>query len=142
MAYLIDTNVVSELIRKKPDKNVIQWFEHVQDESLYLSVITLGELRKGIEKLSDKKRRQRLKLWMENEIPAWFEERILSIDRAVADKWGYIQAHSKRTLPAIDSILIATALHHDLAMVTRNIKDFDLPSLEVINPWEDIKITS
>lgn len=137
MNYLIDTNVISEAFHTKPDQNVQKWFHKIPNHALFLSVLTIGEIRKGIEKASDIKRKQKLVLWLENDISHLFHNRILSITFEIADRWGRLQHQVKRPLPAIDSLLAATALHHDMALVTRNIKDFsDCPGLEIINPWE------
>lgn len=136
MSYLIDTNVLSELRRKTPDEQVVNWVNSRPATSLYLSVLTLGELRKGIESLADAKRRLKLADWLETELPLFFAGRIISIDDGVADRWGRLLAHAGRTLPAIDSLLGATAAHHGLTMVTRNSKDFANLGLEVLNPWE------
>ena len=135
MSYLLDTNVLSELVRAKPNEAVLAWFSEVPDESLYISVLTIGEIRKGEEGLSDGKRKEKLRLWLEHELPEWFGGRVLDIDAAVAERWGRLQADAQRPIPAIDSLLAATALHHELRMVTRNNKDFDDAALEVINPW-------
>lgn len=135
MSYLVDTNVLSELTRPNPAPSVTDWFEEVRDESLHLSVLTLGELRRGVEKLPPGKRREKLRYWLEHGLPAWFGERLLPIDAAVAEAWGRLQAASERTLPAVDSLLAATALHHHLRLVTRNTADFVVPGLETINPW-------
>jgi predicted nucleic acid-binding protein len=135
VSYLIDTNVISELTRSKPAPAVAAWFEEVADEALHLSVLTVGELRRGIEKLPLGKRKEKLRNWLEHELPAWFGERLLPIDAAVADAWGRLQATVQRTLPAVDSLLAATALHHHLRLVTRNTEDFEVVGLETINPW-------
>ncbi|MBF0558190.1 MAG: type II toxin-antitoxin system VapC family toxin [Nitrospirae bacterium] len=136
MSYLLDTNIVSETIRKNPNRSVITWLDHIPGEALFISVLTLGEIRKGIEALSDKKRREKLRLWLEHELPAWFEGRVLPVNLAVADRWGRLLAEAVRPLPAIDSLLAATALHYELRLVTRNARDFDYPGLEVINPFD------
>ena len=135
MSYLIDTNVLSELRRKTPDANVVKWVNSRPATSLYLSVLTLGELRKGIDSLADIKRKLKLVDWLETELPLFFAGRILAIDQSVADRWGRLLAVAGRPLPAIDSLLGATAAHHGLTMVTRNSKDFDNLGLEVLNPW-------
>ena len=137
MSYLLDTNVISETIRRRQDKLVIGWLEQVPAEALFLSVLTLGEIRKGVERLTDKKRREKLRLWLEHELPAWFEGRVLPIDLAVADRWGRLLAETGRPVPTIDSLLAATALHYELRLVTRNARDFAYPGLEVINPWQN-----
>lgn len=135
MSYLIDTNVISELARPKPAQSVAAWFEEVADEALHLSVLTLGQLRRGVEKLPSGKRKEKLRYWLEQELPAWFGERLLPIDSGVADIWGRLQAGAQRTLPAVDSLLAATALHHQLRLVTRNSSDFEVAGLVTINPW-------
>lgn len=137
MSYLLDTNVVSETIRRQQNKLVIGWLEHIPAEALFVSVLTLGELRKGIEMLADKKRREKLRLWLEHELPTWFEGRVLPVDLAVAERWGRLLAEVGRSVPTIDSLLAATALHYELRLVTRNTGDFAYQGLEVINPWQN-----
>ena len=135
MSYLIDTNVISELIKIKPDKKVINWFDTVPDRELYLSVLTIGEIRKGLVKVNNDAKRETIRAWLDYELMTWFSDRILPIDQHVANKWGLLQAQVNKTLPAIDSLIAATALHSDLIIVTRNTKDFDIISLETINPF-------
>ena len=139
MSYLIDTNVISELVRPNPDVVVLDWFANTPDDALFLSALTLGEIRKGVERLTrseDAQRREKLRLWLEHDLRDWFGLRILPIGPEVADHWGRLLAQLGRPVPAIDSLLAATALHHDLRLVTRNSRDFDYAGLEVINPWE------
>ena len=135
MSYLLDTNVLSELRRKSPDAGVVEWFTQRPASTLYLSVLTLGELRKGIEGLADTKRRMALTDWLETDLPGFFAGRILSIDTQVADRWGRLVAAAGRPLPAIDSLLGATAAQHGLSLVTWNERDFAGLGLDVINPW-------
>ena len=135
MSYLLDTNVVSELARPRPSPRVLAWFGAVPDHALHVSVLTLGEIRNGVERLRDLHRREKLRLWLESELPVWFGPRVLAIDADVADRWGRLIAAAGRTLPAVDSLLAATALGHGLRLVTRNTADFDFPDLEVVNPW-------
>jgi len=137
MSYLVDTNVVSELLRSEPNRAVIEWVQKVPTESLYLSVLTIGEIRNGIERLGTSKKRSRIVMWLEQELPAWFEDRILNINTEIAEKWGFILARSKEKVPAIDSLLAATALTYNLKIVTRNTKDFRaFADLEIFNPWD------
>lgn len=137
MRYLLDTNILSETIKKKPDNNVVSWLESVPQEQLYISVITIGEIRKGIEKLPTSAKCQKLLHWLETELVSWFHLHIIPIDIEIAEKWGYLMAASKRPLPAIDSLISATALTHNLTLVTRNIADFkDVHALETLNPWD------
>lgn len=135
MSYLLDTNIISELARPKPAKTVLAWFENIPSEALHISVLTLGEIRKGVEQMPDSARREKLRLWLEHDLAGWFETRVLPVDIQVADRWGRLIAQMGRPVPSIDSLLAATALHHELRLVTRNQKDFDYPGLEVINPW-------
>jgi predicted nucleic acid-binding protein len=138
MSYLIDTNVLSELVRNKPNEKVLKWFGSIPDETLFISVLVLGEIRKGIEVIKDSQRKEKLRLWLEIEVPDWFADRILVIDNFVADRWGRLQSEMKRPIPAIDSLIAATALHYDLRLVTRNEQDYHYPSLQIINPWKDL----
>ena len=135
MSYLVDTNALSELRRKTPDANVAAWFAHRPPVTLYLSVLTLGEIRKGVEGVTDTVRRQALTDWLETDLPVFFIGRILAVDDAVADRWGRLVAAAGRPLPAVDSLLAATALVHDLVLVTRNTKDFAGLPVQVFNPW-------
>lgn len=137
MSYLIDTNVLSELRRKNPSASVVAWFSQRPPVTLHISVLTLGEIRKGIDGLADEARRMKMLDWLETDLPAFFTGRILPVDAQVADRWGRMVAAAGRPLSAIDSLLAATALAHDLILVTRNVKDFaDIP-LQIINPWID-----
>ncbi len=137
MKYLIDTNILSELVKKKPDQQVIQWFQKGLDSSLYLSALTLGELRKGIDLLPQSKRRQELAHWLEKDLADWFWKRILPIDAVVAECWGALLAKADRPLSAIDSLIAATAVYNGCTLVTRNTKDFkSFETLKLINPFE------
>jgi hypothetical protein len=136
LSYLIDTNVLSELRRKQPDPNVVAWMQVRPRPSLFLSVLTLGEIRKGLERVEDAKRKQALLDWLEVELPHYFVGRLLHIDAATADRWGRLMAQAGKPLPAIDGLLAATALQHDLTLVTRNGKDFADVGVRLINPWE------
>ena len=135
MSYLVDTNVLSELRRKAPNKAVRGWFAARPASTLFLSVLTLGEIRKGIEAVADAERRMRLNDWLETDLPAFFTGRILGIDTAVADRWGRMVAAAGRPLPAIDSLLAATAAQHGLVLVTRNVRDFAGLPVQLLDPW-------
>lgn len=135
MSYLLDTNVISELVRPKPAKIVLAWFENIPSDALHISVLTLGEIRKGVEQMPDSARREKLRLWLEHDLTDWFGAKVLPVDTLVSDRWGRLLAAVGRPVPSIDSLLAATALHHELRIVTRNQKDFDYLGLEVVNPW-------
>ena len=135
MSYLLDTNVLSELRRKTPDAAVAEWFSRRPASTLYLSVLSLGELRKGVESVADTARRSALRDWLETDLPGFFAGRILNVDVEVADRWGRLVAAAGRPLPVIDSLLGATAAQHGLSMVTRNGRDFRDLGLDVIDPW-------
>ncbi len=134
--WLVDTNVISELRRRDPDANVRAWFAQRPATELYLSVLTLGEIRKGVEALTDSGRRTVLREWLERELPVFFADRLLPIDAGVAHQWGQLLAEAGRSLPAIDSLLAATAMHHNLVLVTRNLKDVAGLPVKVLNPWD------
>lgn len=136
MSYLIDTNVLSELRRRDPDNNVVRWMSDRPPATQFISVLTLGELRKGVEGLPEGERKRRLLDWLEVELPTYFAGRILPVDVAVAQNWGLLLARPGRPLPAIDSLLAATALTHGLTLVTRNLRDFPQAQLRVLNPWD------
>ena len=135
MSYLIDTNVLSELRRKKPDAQVVNWMQARPRQSLFLSILTLGEIRKGIERVEDALKKQLLNDWLEVELPNYFLGRLLDINAQVADRWGRLLANAGRPIPAIDGLLAATALQNDLILVTRNLKDFDGLGVRLLNPW-------
>jgi toxin FitB len=137
--FLLDTTCISEIVRLKPEPRVMDWMEAVDEALLYLSVLTLGEIRKGLAGLPQSKRRTRLETWLEVELQARFSGRILPIDGAVADRWGLLAADAKRkgkALSTIDGLLAATALHRNLTIVSRNISDFTNTQVPLLNPWD------
>lgn len=134
--YLIDTMVLSEMVRKQPNQKVLHYMESLPEEHVFISVLTLGEIRKGIAKTPCPNRKNLLLFWLEDTLPSYMQDRILPIDHRIADKWGFINSNKKRPLPAIDSLLAATALVHNLKIVTRDHKHFSqMGELEMINPW-------
>jgi toxin FitB len=137
--FLLDTNCISELVRNKPEPRVLEWMEAADESLLYLSVLTLGEIRKGVAGLPRGKRQTQLEMWLELDLQARFSGRILSIDAPIADRWGLMVAEAKRkgrALSAIDGLLAATALQHSLTIVSRNISDFANTQVPTLNPWE------
>lgn len=137
--FLLDTNCISELVRSKPEPRVLEWMEAADESLLYLSVLTLGEIRKGVAGLPQSRRRTHLETWLALELQARFSGRILPIDAAIADRWGLLAAEAKRrgrSLSAIDGLLAATAIHHNLTIVSRNVSDFTNAQAPILNPWE------
>ena len=137
--FLLDTNVVSELIRPKPDHNVLRWIDETHESMLFLSVLTLGEIRNGIGRLRPGSRRGRLESWLQVELRVRFQDRILPIHEAIADRWGTVSAMATakgKPVPVVDGLLAATALHHNLTLVTRNESDVAGTGVSVMNPWK------
>ncbi len=138
MRYLLDTCVISELVSKKPETAVIDWIDGIDDEYFYLSVITIGEIKKGIEKLPDSERKELLASWLEEDLLSRFQGRILSFETAVMLTWGSLTAKLEqegKKLAAIDSLIAAIALTNNLTLVTRNIADFQNTGVSLLNPW-------
>jgi toxin FitB len=138
MKYLLDTNVISELVAKQPSAQVIEWIDKTDEDRLYLSVVTIGEINKGIEKLPDSQRKVALQVWLTEELLVRFRDRILSLDSGVMLTWGALTAaleQQGRTLPAMDSLVAAIARHGQLTLVTRNENDFVGTGVPILNPW-------
>lgn len=137
--YLVDTNVPSELTRENPDALVVSFLRRSNKETMFLSVMTIGEICKGIATLPPSTRRAALQHWLDIDVRSWFAGRILPVTEAIAEQWGSLAAVSKqqgRPLAVVDGILAASALVHDLTLVTRNVKDFAMRGVDVLNPWE------
>ena len=140
MKYLLDTCVVSELVAKRPNPGVLAWIDSIDADGVYISVITVGEITKGIEKLPNSKRKQELIDWLENELLIRFQDNLIELDVNILIRWGKLNARleiSGRRSPAIDSLIAATALEHELILVTRNESDFAETGVEILNPWEE-----
>jgi len=138
--FLLDTNVISELIKPLPEPNVTTWIERIDESLLYLSVLTLGEIRRGIAVLPQSRRRATLEAWLDKELRARFEDRILAIDQEVADRCGLLTAAARSNgivLPVIDGLMAATALEHNLTLVTRDTGQIPSMGVAVFNPWEN-----
>lgn len=139
MSYLLDTNVVSEWTKPRPNPGVIEWLSQVNEDEVFLSVVTFAELRHGIERLRSGRRRRQLDAWLRGELALRFEGRILLIDGAVADEWGRLVARQEargRPIAAMDGLVAATAQVHALTLVTRNATDFQVSVKSVLNPWK------
>ena len=137
--YLLDTNIPSEMRRVRPEQRVIEWLNAANDNDLYLSVITVGEIWKGFTLLRDATRRAQLEQWLKREVSDWFGDRILPVSEAVAKRWGVLEGERQlRGVPlnTADGLIAATALEHDFALVTRNGKDFSGLGVKIVNPWE------
>ena len=138
MKYLLDTCVISEVIKPRADKNVISWMQNQDEESLYLSVLTFGEIEKGIEKSSDEARKRKLQLWVEEDLKKRFEGRIVPINIDISVKWGTIQGNAEllgKPMPAIDGLIAVSGLVHNCIVVTRNVSDMEQSTVELLNPW-------
>jgi predicted nucleic acid-binding protein len=135
--FLIDTNVISELIKATPAPKVAAWVDATDEQLFHLSVLTLGEIRRGIVQLPQNKRRTRLEAWVSGDLLVRFAGRILDIDQEIADRWGHLSGTRGATVPVIDGLLAATAIHHNLTLVTRNTKDMARTGVALFNPWSD-----
>lgn len=139
MKYLLDTNVISELVAKQPNQRVVQWIDRLDPGSVYLSVITIGEISKGIEKLSDSARKNTLRTWLADDLLLRFSDRILILDVDVMLVWGMLLGRLERAgrkMAAIDSLIAASALHSNCSLVTRNEDDFKDVGIPLVNPWK------
>jgi predicted nucleic acid-binding protein len=138
--FLLDTNVISESVRAEPDVRVLAWLDSVQEDLLYLSVLTLGEIRQGIARLTQGKRRLRLERWLDVDLRARFAGRIVPVDENIARRWGGLTADAQRAgapLSVVDGLLAATALESDLILATRNVRDFVRLGVALSNPWSE-----
>jgi len=137
--YLLDTNVISELTKLRPESKVVSWFQATSEELLYLSVLTIGEIRKGIDSLPRSNKRALLESWLANDLVLRFAGRILVVNLDIAERWGLICAQAKiagASLAVIDGLMAATALHYNFTLVTRNTKDVQVPGINTLNPWQ------
>ncbi|WP_256807887.1 type II toxin-antitoxin system VapC family toxin [Bradyrhizobium sp. Bra78] len=140
MNLLLDTNVLSEVQRPAPSPKVLAWLDTIDEDRAFISVASIAELRRGIALLEDGRRRAALAAWLALDLPERFADRILPIDRAVAERWGDLMAQSRRSgiaLSVMDGFFAATALANNITLVTRNVKDFAAFGVTLLNPWDD-----
>jgi len=139
MNYLLDTCIVSELISKVPNKKVLNWIDSINEDKLFLSVITIGELEKGINKLEPSKRRDEITEWLHEDLLIRFKDRILILDTDILIDWGQLTAsleNQGHKMPSIDSLIAATAIRYNLCLATRNEQDFQNCNIQLMNPWK------
>jgi toxin FitB len=138
--FLLDTNIVSEWTKPRPDAGVVEWLAEADEDRVFISVITLAELRHGIERMPAGARRDRLDVWLTEQVPLRFEARVLNIDAATANTWGRVMTRGRaggRPVGSMDAFIAATAERHDLTLVTRNVSDFEALGIRLVNPWSD-----
>ena len=138
MKYLLDTCVISELVKKEPNPAVVAWLDEQDEQNLFLSVLNLGELQKGISKLPDGAKKKELQAWVALDLVERFDGRILEVDLDTALAWGRLQGEAERSgekLPVMDSLIAATATAHGLVVVTRNVRDMERCGVRVCDPW-------
>lgn len=139
MSYLLDTCVISEFVAKQPTEKVVSWLANLDPEAVFLSVVTLGEIQKGIEKLPASERKEALRTWLRDDLLVRFHDRLLPLGIGEMLTWGILVSKLEAKglpMPLIDSLIAATALHHDLAVVTRDQGDFAPSGVRLWNPWE------
>lgn len=140
MAYLLDTCAISEMVAVQPNENVLSWFQAQDEKTLFLSIITIGEIEKGIYQLPASKKRTLLETWLFDDLVPNFHGRILDINRRMITTWAKMIADLKTkgiVRPSFDSLIEAAALHHQLILVTRNVKNFQDSQVTILNPWEE-----
>lgn len=139
MKYLLDTSVIKELISKQPNQNVVNFVDSLDQEDMYLSAITVGEIAKGIQKLLDQPRKKILERWLHEYLLTRFDGNILALDTQILIRWGEITAKLEnagiKEMAALDSLILATALTHRLVLVTMYESDFEKTGIEIVNPW-------
>lgn len=140
MNFLLDANVVSEWTKPRPDTGVVAWLAEADEDRVFISVITVAELRHGIEGLPAGARRDRLDTWLTEQVPQRFEERLLPVDAETANLWGRVMAQGQaagRPPGTMDCFIAATVLQHDMTLVTRNVSDFEALEVRLVSPWTD-----
>ncbi|MBI1340149.1 PIN domain-containing protein [bacterium] len=133
--WLLDTVAISEPTKRSAAPPVLEWLDSQDPYTFHTSVLCLGEIRRGVERLAPGAKRTHLRKWMETELPAWFGDRVLTVDLEIAQLWGELTSNTTRTVPSVDGLIAATAIHHGLTVVTRNHRDFEALQVNVFNPW-------
>ena len=139
MNYLLDTNIISEFASSAPNSDMMTWLQEHQQDNLFLSVITIGEIQQGIERLPISKKRTRLTNWLHNTLLVIYADFILPLDTPTMLQWGAMTAQlikKGRKMPVMDALIAATTVTHDLTLVTRNISDYQYTNIPLINPWQ------
>lgn len=138
MNFLLDTNVLSEITKPRPDERVLQWLHGVDEDRTFISIVSIAEIRRGVALMDSGRKRDVLADWLAHDLPRRFDSRVIAVERPVALAWGDLMALAKRNgrgLASMDGLIAATAIAHDLILVTRNTKDFAGFGLELIDPW-------
>ena len=139
MNVLLDTNVLSEMVAGKPNQQVVDFVDSLDEDTVFLSVVTVGEIQRGISRLPDGQRKEVLQGWLDGEMMVRFAGRVLPLDAEVMSTWGKLQAELERKgrkMPLMDSLVGALAFQHRLTLVTRNSRDFEAMAIQLFNPWE------
>jgi predicted nucleic acid-binding protein len=137
--FLLDTNVISEWTKASPNAGTVRWLAEADEDRVFISAVTIAEIRHGIERLPRGNKCDRLDAWLTEDLPARFADRILPVDTDVGDRWGRIMVRGQaagRTVGTMDAFIAATAERHDMVLVTRNISDFEALGLRLIDPWQ------
>ena len=138
MRLLLDTNVLSEVTKPRPDEGVMSWLHGLDEDRTFISVISIAEIRRGVALMDAGRRRDALGEWLAHDLPQRFEDRIIPVDGAVALAWGDLMAVAKRSgrgLSSMDGLIAATTTAHQLTLATRNTRDFEGWGIEIIDPW-------
>ena len=139
MNYLLDTCVISEVVRKRPAPEVVSWLAAQDEDHLFISVLSLGEVHKGIARLDDPRRRRTLEAWVDGDLRRRFAGRVLHVDAGIAARWGRISGAAERAgrvIPVIDGLLVATAMENGLTLATRDTSHMEPAGADLLNPWE------